>query len=416
MPDEYREGADQFWLQKVFPDAEGAFCHSQKPLNIIKDNCVVVLDANVLLLPYTLGSRSFDEISRVYSDLSRSNRIFIPGQAAREFVKNRGNKLRDVVRALSQQISGVAIPAEKRIGFLRDDKDYLEYCDMSDRILELKKSSAKKIKDISLRIRTEIGRDPVSEKYSEIFSGRICEYSKLDDEGKIVDEMKWRYDHEIPPGFRDADKFDDGIGDLVIWKTVIEIARKEGRPVLFVTEDAKGDWWVQSEGAFQARIELIEEFRRETGGETIHLLPLSELIELFGASEDAVKDTKITERTNISQVRARRPVSTSFDFRAFDGDKHELNHLMNENLSRLNRDQLIEVLTRIESIRRDTNMKRVETSQILRSKELINYSDDEISELFEREGFFKNLSRELYRRQREVSEYLENMFSSPGGG
>lgn len=113
------EQTDQFWLQKVFPEAEGAFCHSQKPLGEIRDECIVILDANVLLLPYNLGSRSFDEIAKVYSDLSKDNRIFVPAQAAREFVKNRGNKLRDVVRALSQQVSGITVPAEKRIGFLR---------------------------------------------------------------------------------------------------------------------------------------------------------------------------------------------------------------------------------------------------------------------------------------------------------
>lgn len=284
---------------------------------------------------------------------------------------------------------------------------------MSDKILELKKESALKVKEISSTIRTEIGRDPVSQKYSELFLGRIREYSGASSENDILAEMKWRYDHEIPPGFKDRDKFDDGIGDLLIWKTVIELAQSEGKPVLFVTEDAKGDWWVQSEGAFQARIELVEEFRREAKGETIHLLPLSELIELFGASEDAVKDTKITERTSVSEIRSRRPIAQLGDLQAYEGDTAELDYLMSENLSRLSRNQLIAMLSRLDEIKRDASLKRMRSSRLLKSAELANYSDDDISELFRQEAFFKDLATQIYRRQRVASEYLENMFASP---
>jgi len=32
-------------------------------------------------------------------------------------------------------------------------------------------------------------------------------------------------------------------GDLIIWKEMIEKAKAEKRPIIFVTDDGKSDWW-----------------------------------------------------------------------------------------------------------------------------------------------------------------------------
>lgn len=90
--------------------------------------------------------------------------------------------MRDVVRTLSQQASGIAAPAEKKIGFLRDHAEYKKYCELSDNITRLKADASKKVKEISARLKTEIDNDPVSQKYTEIFSGKIYEYSGVGEE------------------------------------------------------------------------------------------------------------------------------------------------------------------------------------------------------------------------------------------
>ena len=86
------------------------------------------------------------------------------------------------MRTLSQQASGIAAPAEKKIGFLRDHAEYKKYCELSDNITRLKADASKKVKEISARLKTEIGNDPVSQKYTEIFSGKIYEYSGVGEE------------------------------------------------------------------------------------------------------------------------------------------------------------------------------------------------------------------------------------------
>jgi hypothetical protein len=96
--DEEVKSVDCFWLSQIYPDAGASLSFYQLPIEEIRDNCVVILDANVLLLPYKLGTQSLDELRKVYGALATADRIFLPGQAVREFLKNRADRVRDVLR------------------------------------------------------------------------------------------------------------------------------------------------------------------------------------------------------------------------------------------------------------------------------------------------------------------------------
>lgn len=43
---------DAFWLNDLYPDASALFAHDHVALANVLDECIVVLDANVLLWPY----------------------------------------------------------------------------------------------------------------------------------------------------------------------------------------------------------------------------------------------------------------------------------------------------------------------------------------------------------------------------
>ena len=111
---------DEFWLTGLFPEADQLFGVHQKPIGDIKADCAVALDANVLLLPYELGSSSFTKIAEVYRDLAQEKRLLIPAQAAREFVKNRAAKLRDLVKYINDQATSLNFSLHEQISFLGD--------------------------------------------------------------------------------------------------------------------------------------------------------------------------------------------------------------------------------------------------------------------------------------------------------
>jgi len=92
-----------FHLNRQYPNIKDAFKVKIKPLDEIKNSCLIVLDTNVLLLPYTVGSKGLDEVNRIYKKLITESRLHIPGQVAREFLKNRPTKLTELYQQISNK-------------------------------------------------------------------------------------------------------------------------------------------------------------------------------------------------------------------------------------------------------------------------------------------------------------------------
>jgi len=113
--------------------------------------------------------------------------------------------------------------------------------------------------------------DKVLTELTELFDGSIGKEFSKQELKKIYEEGKDRYLENIPPGFKDLDskrkKGDRHIyGDLIIWKELIEFTKKEKKPLIFVTDDRKEDWWTIENGkTIRPREELIKEFFDMTG-------------------------------------------------------------------------------------------------------------------------------------------------------
>lgn len=79
-------------------------------------------------------------------------------------------------------------------------------------------------------------------------------------------EWQTRYDKKTPPGYKDADKNDNKFGDLIIWNEILDIAKKDNKNIVFVSNDLKEDWLLRLSGkTWGPRIELLEEFDNYTG-------------------------------------------------------------------------------------------------------------------------------------------------------
>jgi transposase-like protein len=87
-----------------------------------------------------------------------------------------------------------------------------------------------------------------------------------------------------------------GIGDFLIWKTILEIGAKNKKHIIFVSADEKADWQHRSGGSgFLPRYELVDEFRRASTGKSFFILPLSKLLELLKVEEASVEEIKKEE-------------------------------------------------------------------------------------------------------------------------
>jgi hypothetical protein len=333
----------------------------------------------------------------------------LPAQAVREFLKHRANRIRDVLRDLSNQASQIQVVADRRAGFLEADPGYQDLVKFSQEIKELKGSSLNTISQIGDRLRNGVGLDPVSSVYRDIFSGRVIDLDGSIPDDKLKEEMAWRYRHSIPPGYKDRNKPDEGIGDFLIWKIILQLSSARQVDCIFVTEDAKSDWWVQSEGIFQPRLELVEEFRRASGGRTLHLLPLSGLLQLLGAKSQTVDEARQVEIARRRQLieEAERARSAAL-LEARDDDQQS------EGILRTRAD-LAQNLEKLTQEWHASNRERISIDQRLRSAATSDMSNAELSALYRQRDELESVAREKFRRRKELERMLRDIVTAEEG-
>lgn len=289
--------SDAFWLTDLYPDSAALFQHQQKSLADISATCIVALDANVLLWPLELNAASVEDIANVYKDLGAAGRLVVPGQAAREFYKHRSRK----VAALTEAIDGAIqktrkAPLENAIPILTNDADYKKAQEINAKIVNLGKEMEKHLAAASQRLKGEVGSDRVSTIYRRVLSHCVVDITyDPGDRKALIEEAERRARLQIAPGYKDQNKEDGGIGDLIIWKTILKEAAVRKLDCIFVTNEEKPDWWIKSRGTFQPRPELIEEYRQHSEGGSIHFLPLSGLLANYKAPKKTVSEVQKLE-------------------------------------------------------------------------------------------------------------------------
>ncbi|MAA95716.1 MULTISPECIES: PIN domain-containing protein [unclassified Arsukibacterium] len=284
-----------FLIEEVLPDASGFFEDEPLGLENAVENADIVLDTNVLLIPYGAGQSSLVEIVSVYNKIKTQKRLFIPAQVAREFVKNRPNKLAQLYQGISDQVSKLTTLENLSYPILESVTEFNELNTIIGEISALKSKLKTSAKNVRQKIKDWGINDPVSQAYRPVFTKDIVKEPSIDKE-KTLEEMYRRYEHAIPPGYKDASKPDAGIGDFLIWKTILDIGQQNKRSLIFVSGDEKADWLHGVEGrGFLPRYELQAEFKRISKGSDFYIVPLSRLLELKKAEESTVVEVKSEE-------------------------------------------------------------------------------------------------------------------------
>jgi len=316
LPDQNRESGDKetrktnvdldvFVLDKQYPDPAELFAFKPRSLQKIKDEAIVVLDTNVLLVPYRTTKESLKEIGDTYTALAKAKRLAIPGQVAREFAKNRPEQLKNVYQQLSQGRGVIKLPAKPSYPLLTSSALYDTVREVHSQL----EAKAEEYRDAVGKLLNEIEgwhwNDPVSELYRGIFTKEVI-VPLEHDEKKTVAQWEHRRGHNIPPGYKDSSKPDMGIGDFLIWQTILGIGHSKNADVIFVSGEEKSDWRLQSDNrSLWPRFELVEEYRRETNGRTLHMIGLGDLLQLFGVKPEIVQEVRREEET-ITRPQAHR--------------------------------------------------------------------------------------------------------------
>lgn len=112
MSQESKLKENLFLLEELYSEPKAIFASGLKPIDDIKDNCLIVLDTNALLSPYDVGKESLEKIREVYSTLAAQNRLVVPAHVAREFAENRPAKLAELRKRLLDRKSSFVQPTK----------------------------------------------------------------------------------------------------------------------------------------------------------------------------------------------------------------------------------------------------------------------------------------------------------------
>jgi PIN like domain len=273
-------------------------------------DAVVILDSSVLLGLYQYPPATLDAFLAVLDRLR--DRLWLPHQVGLEYHRNREGRIPEQrlvldrvmreIESLGTSLDSLGLPEfHPTLDFDVFESGRTDVKEALSRLAEQVHSAREETPEMSP---TEIvTHDPLFARISELFEGRVGAGYTATQLADVAAEGARRYDAEQPPGFRDRHK-DERLryDDLVIWKQILEMAKKDGarasRPSILVTNDRKDDWWRRRQSLILGpRTELIREYLDEVG-EDFYMYTPSEFLKaarehlLVDVSPETIEDVR----------------------------------------------------------------------------------------------------------------------------
>jgi hypothetical protein len=136
------------------------------------------------------------------------------------------------------------------------------------------------------------------DRITKLFEGKVGPKPTPEAMAAIRKEGEDRYSRRAPPGYKDAKKDGadgDRFGDLIIWKDLISKARSKQRPLIFITDDVKEDWWHVHHGRkLGPRPELFEEFRL-AAEQDFHIYELGQFLRVAAERYQEIAHERVEE-------------------------------------------------------------------------------------------------------------------------
>jgi hypothetical protein len=292
----------------------GWYSKSPEQLAGLWDSALIVPDTNILL--HLL--RHSDEVRGQLLDVFERKResLWIPYQVGLEFQRRRLDVQQfalDAYQRIEEAVSTLVNQTKNSLNQYRAhpvldvDREHAVLdaflSDFQNRMLERK----------SLHPTDELLSSFT--KVTDLFLGRVGVKPSLDRVAAIQKEGAERYAKKVPPGFEDIKKTADAdakFGDLLIWKEMMEKAKAEKRPLIFITDDGKSDWWYLHRGKkIGPHPALVEEFATQTGQE-FHIYELLQFLRYAAGTGSQIQDKSVQKIADSLPVGAEEEPRPSF--------------------------------------------------------------------------------------------------------
>jgi hypothetical protein len=223
---------------------------TEKELKKLWENAIFITDTNVLLNLYRYSYSTSKELLGILEKLN--GRLWIPHQVGMEFhehrletIEEQTNLYEQITKVIAQQSQSFKQPFQHQ--FTRhpfiDNKKIISLLEENQHKLQqyLEKCKIKHPKWIN--------KDPILTKITKLFKSNVGKEYTDEELEDLYKQGERRYAHKIPPGYKDLikDQQDESkvkkFGDLVLWDQIMRYAKESKKPIIFITDDQKEDWW-----------------------------------------------------------------------------------------------------------------------------------------------------------------------------
>lgn len=264
-------------------------------LSALWDAAIFVPDTNVLLHCLRHAADVRDELLKVFEALGDA--LWIPHQVGLEFHRRRLDvefHSSDAFERLRRDYETVVNQARDRVRQLRAHPTISVERELAA-IDAFEADFVKRLEEAKAKFSIEDLNNAV-EKLLQLFEGQVGPAWTQDKIDALTKEGEKRYAKKTPPGYGDIKKeIPDRYGDLMIWKDMIEKAKADARPIIFVSDDAKEDWWRIDHGRkLGPRPELIEEFKEESG-QLFHMYEFRQFLRIAAEKLGEIPPAKVEQ-------------------------------------------------------------------------------------------------------------------------
>ncbi|HYH98763.1 PIN-like domain-containing protein [Hyalangium sp.] len=309
-------------MKELFP---GYYRPTPEEFDDLWKTATFVFDTNVLLHIHRRNKKTRRAILDKFKRLG--DRLWIPYEIAAEYQRNKLKVASNLVDSLKDILDGLKKAKEPlRAHHLREHA-FLDAETLTQGIDQLIKQ-VEQARDNSRRVSLD---DAESMELASLLHGRLDEPYSEEVRSNKLKEAKVRAEKKVPPGFKDYEsKKNEGLaaGDALIWFKMLGRATEKQCPIIFVTDDAKEDWWGDEEQAYGPHPELRQEMW-SVARQRFYMYKLSEFLVHAGKYLGENVPAEVVEDVKEHELRVRYTM-ISLDVQRLRSDRDRLAALLSQ--------------------------------------------------------------------------------------
>ncbi len=234
----------------------GYYMPSSEWFSKLWSDCVFIVDANVLLNFYRYSNTTSNQLFSILESLQ--DRLWIPHQAALEYHQRR----LEVISGETKNYSETLKHSKALIDNLTSSRRHPFASDsLVERVIVLLNKLENDLIETQDKREKLLTNDPLQERIGNLFENKVGEPFSIEQLVSLESDGEKRFRDKIPPGYKDTNKEGNRkYGDLLVWSQILLWVQQTPRDIIFITDDAKEDWWLIHSGKIIGpRPELLEE-------------------------------------------------------------------------------------------------------------------------------------------------------------